>query len=42
MKKERCINIKLIKTDSINNRRLAEYFAQKFCEKRENATKEKS
>lgn len=39
---ERGITINIIKKESINNRSLAEYFARKFCEKRENIRKEKS
>lgn len=32
MRKEREINIKVIKVDRINNKRLAEFFSKKFTE----------
>lgn len=34
MRKERKVIIKVIKTEKVNNRRLAQYFAKKYMEER--------
>lgn len=39
MRKERDIKIKIIKNNAVNNRRLAQFFAKKYIEKRESTTK---
>lgn len=42
MRKGRDITIKVIKNESINYRRIASYFAQKFSEENKNIQNEKS
>lgn len=42
MRKERDIIIKVIKSNNISNRRIAEFFARKYIENREDISKEKS
>ena len=42
MKNKRNITIKVIQNDNINSRRLAKYFAEKYCEKVKNRINKKS
>lgn len=42
MRKERAITLNVIKTNMINHRRIAEFFARKYIEKEEKSSKEKS
>lgn len=42
MRKGREITIKVIKADTVNNRKLAQFFAKKYIEYNNDTTKEKS
>jgi hypothetical protein len=42
MRKERNIIIKVIERNNISNKRIAEFFARQYIEKKENISKEKS
>ena len=42
MKNKRDITINVIRNNNICNRRLAKYFAEKYCEKIKNTYKQKS